>query len=61
VLPSLVRKAHEAKARGDARLMMAAPGRRSASSCTSTTPPTPGLPDEDYSSDSQINVGSGED
>ena len=62
VLPSLVRKAHEAKARGDARLMMGGTG----------TPKREFLHVDDaadalvflmksYSGDSQINVGSGED
>jgi GDP-L-fucose synthase len=62
VLPSLVRKAHEAKARGDARLMMGGTG----------APKREFLHVDDaadalvflmqtYSGDSQINVGSGED
>jgi GDP-L-fucose synthase len=62
VLPSLVRKAHEAKARGDPRLMMGGTG----------APKREFLHVDDaadalvflmktYSGDSQINVGSGED
>ncbi len=62
VLPSLVRKAHEAKARGDTRLMMGGTG----------APKREFLHVDDaadalvflmktYSGDSQINVGSGED
>jgi GDP-L-fucose synthase len=62
VLPSLVRKAHEAKARGDPRLMMGGSG----------APKREFLHVDDaadalvflmttYSGDSQINVGSGED
>ena len=42
VLPALIRKAHEAKLRGDADVTTSgAPARRGASSCTSTTWPTP--------------------
>lgn len=62
VLPSLLRKAHEAKARGDARLMMGGTGepRREFLHVDDAADALVFLM-KTYSGDSQINVGSGED